>query len=224
MTVQQSNTDPLSSFRPRITIQVIAPNTAYDGEILSYELPPTLSLADLKGFVNAETNLPQDSQQFWLNNNPIQGNEKTLEELGIKDDDMLAMLMRQPEQENNMGSRRRQQNAQARPQGGQRPELSPENIEAQRQSLLNNPEAMAQVRQQVPALVEVVNDRDRFREVWMEMVRTDEARYQEGLEQMRQLNDDPFDVEKQKEIEEMIRKNTVNENLEFAYEHNPEGM
>lgn len=203
---------------------MIAPNTAYDGEILSYELPPTLSLADLKGFVNAETNLPQDSQQFWLNNNPIQGNEKTLEELGIKDDDMLAMLMRQPEQENNMGSRRRQQNAQARPQGGQRPELSPENVEAQRQSLLNNPEAMAQVRQQVPALVEVVNDRDRFREVWMEMIRTDEARYQEGLEQMRQLNDDPFDVEKQKEIEEMIRKNTVNENLEFAYEHNPEGM
>ena len=224
VTVLRSNTDPLSSFRPRITIQVIAHNTAYDGEILSYEPPPTLSLADLKGFINAETNLPQDSLQFWLNNSPIQGDQKTLEELGIKDDDMLAMLMRQPEQENNMGSRRRPQNAQGRPQGRQSAELSPEYIEAQRQGLLNNPASMAQVRQQVPALVEVVNDRNRFREVWMEMIRTDEARYEEGRAQMRELNDDPFDVEKQKQIEEMIRKDTVNENLEFAYEHNPEGM
>lgn len=208
----------MSVSRPRITISVIAPNTSFDGEILSLDLPPGLSLADLKGFVNAETNLPQASQQFYLNNNPIQGDEKTLEEVGIKDGDMLAMLMR-PEQQNNMGSQRIQQNQQRRSQGGE----NSQEIEMTRQRILNNPAAMAQVRDQRPALAEAINDGNRFREVWMEAVREDEARQQERLEQMRLLNEDPFNVEAQRKIEEIIRQETVQENLQFAYEHNPEG-
>ncbi|KAI6883420.1 hypothetical protein KC334_g16210, partial [Hortaea werneckii] len=93
--------------RPRVTISIIAPNHDLDQDFISLDLPPGLSLADLKGFVNAETNVPQSSQQFYLNNLPIHGDEKTIEEAGIKDGDMLAMLMRQPDQQNNMGSTQR---------------------------------------------------------------------------------------------------------------------
>lgn len=82
---------------------------------------------------------------------------------------------------------------------------------------------MAQVRSQRPALVEAINDSTRFREVWMEMVREDHNREFERLEQMRLLNEDPFNVDAQRKIEEMIRQQSVQENLQFAYEHNPEG-
>ena len=138
---------------------------------------------------------------------------------------MLAMLMRQQQQQqpqqdtNSMGQGRRQQN----PQRRQGPGQDPQEIETTRLSILGNPTAMAQVREQRPALAEAINDSNRFREVWMEMIRENEDREQERLEQMRLLNEDPFNVEAQRKIEEMIRQQSVQENLQFAYEHNPEG-
>ena len=88
------------------------------------------------------------------------------------------MLMRQPQQENNMGSQRRQQNTQRRPPG-----QNPQEIETARLSILGNPAAMAQVRQQRPALAEAINDKERFKEVWMEMIGEDGDRERERLEQ-----------------------------------------
>ena len=170
--------------------------------------------------MHAETQLPQASQQFYLNNTPIQGDQKSLEEAGIRDGDMLAMLMRQEQQQSNMAPRRPQQ------QGGQRrgaQGTGPQEIETARLSILGNPAAMAQVREQRPALAEAINDTNRFRDVWLEMIREDEVRETERLEQMRLLNEDPFNVDAQRKIEEMIRQQSVQENLQFAYEHNPEG-
>ncbi|KAK0268187.1 DNA damage-inducible protein 1 [Friedmanniomyces endolithicus] len=215
--MKRANTD-ISSFtppnRPRITISIIAPNHALDQELITLDLPPGLSVGDLKGFVNAETHLPQAAQQFYLNNTPIAGDDKTLEEAGVKDGDMLAMLMRQPEQPNNMNAQRRQQR---RPAG-----RSPHEIETSRLSILGNPAAMAQVREQRPALAEAINDTNWFKEVWEKMDREDAEREQERREQMALLNEDPFNVEAQRKIEEMIRQESVQENLQFAYEHNPE--
>lgn len=217
--LQKDGTDSLSHHRPRITISIVAPNHALDQEFIILDLPPGLSVADLKGFVHAETGLPQPSQQFYLNNVLIQGDQKTLEEAGIKDGDMLAMLMRQPDQQNTMGTQRRQQaGGQRRPTG-----TSPQEIETTRLSILGNPAAMAQVREQRPALAEAINDSERFKQVWSDMLKEDDDREQERQEQMRLLNEDPFNIDAQRKIEEMIRQQSVQENLQHAYEYNPEG-
>ncbi|KXL50463.1 hypothetical protein M433DRAFT_387445 [Acidomyces richmondensis BFW] len=151
---------------PRITISIVAPGHDLDQEFLSYELPGDLSIGDLKGFISAETDLPASSQQFYLNSVPINGDKQSLDEAGIKDGDMLAMLMRSAEQPNNMGGQRLQQ-----PQGQQRraSNADADEIETARLSIMGNPRAMAQVREQRPALAQAVSDPIRFREVWMEM-------------------------------------------------------
>lgn len=209
--------------RPRVTISIVAPNHALDQELITLDLPPGLTLADLKGFVHAETALPQASQQFYLNNVALTGDDKTIEEVGINDGDMLAMLMRQPETPNsNMGTQqRRQQQQQRRQPPGT---AGTDQIETTRLSILGNPAAMAQVREQRPALAAAINDRTRFAAVWQEMLRDDENRERDRLEQMRLLNEDPFNIDAQRKIEEMIRQQSVQENLQFAYEHNPEGL
>ncbi|KXT13802.1 hypothetical protein AC579_2338 [Pseudocercospora musae] len=204
--------------RPRITIQIIAPNHQLDQELINLDLPPGLSLADLKGFVTAETHIPSTSQQFYLNNQTLQGDEKSLEEAGVRDGDLIAMLMSQPPQQNNMGGQRRGQQSQQR-RGAPN---SPEEIETTRLSILGNPAAMNQIREQRPALAAAMNDSNRFREVWQEMRREDDDRERERMEQIRLLNEDPFNIDAQRKIEEMIRQESVQENLQFAYEHSPE--
>lgn len=207
--------------RPRITIQVIAPNTELDQKTLSFDLSLDLTLTDLKSFVNAETNIAPESQHFFLNNQPVQGgdDQRTLADVGLKDEDMLAVLIRQPGQQNAMGGPR------AQPQTGRRTtrEQPEQEIETMRQSILSNPNAMQQLRDQRPALAEAINDSARFKEALMRMEQEAEAIRNEQLEQMRLLNDDPFNVDAQRKIEEMIRQESVQENLQFAYEYNPEG-
>jgi DNA damage-inducible protein 1 len=117
----------------------------------------------------------------------------------------------QQHQQPNMGAQQQQQ------QG------SPADIERTRLSILGNANAMAQVREQRPALAEAINDSNRFREVWTDMMREDERREGERMEQMRLLNEDPFNIDAQRKIEEMIRQQSVQDNLQHAYEHNPEG-
>jgi DNA damage-inducible protein 1 len=209
--------------RPRITIQIIAPNHALDQELLNLDLPSGLTLADLKGLVAADTDIPQQSQQFYLNNQVLQGDEKSLDDAGVKDGDLIAMFMSRP-QRNNMGAQRqREQQGQQQQQQRRGPPNNTQEIETTRLSILGNPAAMNQIREQRPALADAIDDSNRFREVWLEMRREDEEREQQRLEQIRLLNEDPFNIEAQAKIEEMIRQEKVQENLQFAYEHNPEG-
>lgn len=211
------------AIRPRVTISIIAPDHALDQELLTLDVGTGLSIADFKALVHAETGIAESLQQFYLNNVTLQPDSKTLEEVGVKDGDMLAMLTRQPpqqtQQQNSMGSQRRQQ------AGGQRrpPGNDAQEIETARQSIIQNPGAMSSIRESRPALAAAVHDPNRFREVWLQMINEDEAREQDRLEQMRLLNEDPFNIEAQQKIEEMIRQQSVQENLQHAYEHNPEG-
>lgn len=119
-----------------------------------------------------------------------------------------------------MGTQRRGQ-AQAQQQRGA---VSNDQAETTRLQVLGNPAQLAEMRDRFPSLAAVINDSNRFREAWQEMLNADQNRERERQEQMRLLNEDPFNVEAQRKIEEMIRQESVQENLHFAYEHNPEGM
>lgn len=204
--------------RPRITISINAPDEPADQELLNLDLPDGLTLADLKGFVQAESNLPVNAQYFFFNGQPLAGDNQTLEQAGIKDDDMLVVMIRR------QGQRPQGQPQRAQPQQ-QRPFRSQQDgeIETTRLRILGDHNALRSLQDQRPELAAAVNDPNRWREEWINMKRLQEEQQREHQRQLDLLNADPFNVEAQAKIEEMIRQERVIENLQHAYEHNPEG-
>lgn len=213
---------PLTSvLRPRVTISINAPNEPTDQDLLTLDLPPGLTVKDLKGFVEAETDFPADAQHFFLNGQPLHSETQTLEEAGVKDGEMLAVLVRRSGGVNRVTPTRQ-------PPSAPSPSRSPHNPrapdpEAVRQHILSNPAAQDELRQRRPELLATLNDPARWREAFNSMRRQEEEAERERQNQIRLLNEDPFNVEAQKKIEEIIRQDRVIENLQHAYEHNPEG-
>lgn len=133
---------------------------------------------------------------------------------------MLAMFMQDPQpQQSTMNTQRRGQAQQQQQRGS----TSDDQAETMRLGVLGNPAQLADMRERFPNLAAVINDSNRFREAWQEMLNADQSREREKQEQIRLLNEDPFNIEAQRKIEEIIRQNSVQDNLQFAYEHNPEG-
>ncbi|CAD0108826.1 unnamed protein product [Aureobasidium uvarum] len=181
---------------------------ALDEEFLPLDVDISSTLGHLKTQVHDGTGFPITSIQFFLNGAPVVGDEKTIDQAGIKNGEMLYMLVRE---QNNM-PRQQTRPQQSQPQQGR---FSNDQIETLRLQLLGNPQAMQQ-------LAAAASDPVRFRELYVDSIQQAEARERERREQMQLLNDDPFNIEAQQKIEEIIRQDRVMENLEYAYEHNPE--
>ncbi|GAB7354280.1 hypothetical protein MBLNU459_g4805t1 [Dothideomycetes sp. NU459] len=216
---------------PQVTIQINAPDHALDQEFFPLDLPPTASVADLKNTVNAGTGFPVDKLIFYLNGQPVVGDNKTLAEAGIKDGEMLAMLVREdhpPRRQPQQQSQHQQSHPppqQQRPAraGPARPSMmTAEDIETLRLTILGNADHTRQIQQSDPAMAAALNDATRWRELYYSKAQDEEDRERQRMDQMRVLNEDPFNAEAQRKIEEMIRQDRVMENLEYAYEHNPE--
>lgn len=112
---------------------------------------------------------------------------------------------------------RRPQAARPRPGGG---ENDPELIRLQ---VLGNPALRQQLQGQHPELASAVDDPARFARIFTDSQDRERRERNERQREIERLNDDPFNVENQRKIEEMIRQERVMENLQNAMEHNPEG-
>lgn len=198
--------------RPRVTINIAASGSQSDNDLLTLDLPPGLTVKDLKGFIEAETSLPAASQRIYLNGQAVANETQTLEEAGIKDGEMVAVVVRQPR-------------AAANPQRAHRPRNTggpdPEGI---RQQLLSDPGRLVAIREQDPELAAALMDPDMWRQAWAHRQRQQEEAQAERRNQIALLNEDPFNVDAQRKIEELIRQERVSENLELAYKENPEGL
>ena len=131
---------------------------------------------------------------------------------------MLAVLIRR--RADPAPARRSQPNASA---SGSAPAQGGPDPEAVRLQVLGNPQTQENLRKSRPDMYAAMNDPARWRQAFdMERRREAEAD-RERQQQIALLNEDPFNIEAQKKIEEIIRQDRVIENLQHAYEHNPEG-
>ena len=183
----------------------------------------SLTIADLKSYIAAETSFAESRQLLYFNGQPVQGEGKTLEELNIKDGEMIALLISEEESQGQPQSSQRSGQAQSSgaPAGAMN---SPAQIEQMRQACLRDAGQLERIRQQQPDLANAVHVQQRFKEVFEGLLGAERDRERERQNQMRLLNEDPFNVDAQRKIEEIIRQDRVMENLQHAYEHNPEGQ
>lgn len=231
--IQQADAMLTQPYR-RITISITAPEGALEQDLLSLEVGPDMTTADLKAVIQSDTNIPQARQVLYYNGQHLTDDTKTLGQIRLKEGDMLAMLVQAPSAQ---GPSRRagQTQAAGAPYTGQaqadrsgavtsqreRQRAGPEELRLQ---ALGDPRVLDQLRRQVPELADSVHDPQRFQRMWEDLARNQEEAERAKQREMALLNEDPFNIEAQAKIEEIIRQEAVMENLQHAMDYNPEGM
>ncbi|KAL9621177.1 MAG: hypothetical protein Q9160_004309, partial [Pyrenula sp. 1 TL-2023] len=188
-----------------------------------------MTIADVKALVEGETQISSSIQHLFppdtLSKPPQERhsleNSKTLQQLSLKEGDVLIMIARDPAQNTDRRRRGGQPVTQSGSQAQQRPNRGPD-VEQLRLQALGNPAVMNSLHQHDPNLAEAANDRERFHAT-MEAFQRRQAEIETEKEaKLALLNADPMNADAQREIAEMIRKEHVNENIQKALEEHPE--
>ncbi|KAF3767682.1 hypothetical protein M406DRAFT_275307 [Cryphonectria parasitica EP155] len=188
-----------------------------------------MTVEALRSSIHGETHIDPAAQHLYHNGRLISDNNKTMEELSIGDGEMLALHVRDMRGSTGVPTNNSSSSGQAgsSTQNQQQPgaprsavQTDPEVIRLQ---FLGNPSLIPELRRTQPRLADHINDPQQFA---AEFRNAADREFRDKAERQRQiaaLNADPFDVEAQAKIEEMIRQERVMENLQNAMEHNPEG-
>ena len=189
--------------------------------MITIDVGQDMTIADLKAVIQSDTKVPSSLQALLYNNRELLDDSKTLEQYGIRQDAMLGMEIKNAEGRAERSDRGRAEPAsQVDRAEAARRDPDPEVIRLQ---ALGNPQILAQIRGQNPTLANAVPDPNRFREVWESIERKQRDMNAEKQRELALLNADPFNVEAQAKIEEIIREERVMENVQNAMDYAPEG-
>lgn len=196
-------------------------------DLLTIDVGPDMTIADLKAVIQSDSNVPTAAQAIYHNGRELRDESRTLYQCQVKQDDMLGMLVRNAQgpatQPRNPSQEQAQGSSQAaRGQGNRRPSALPD-PEMIRLQALGDTNILARLRSQAPQLADAVSDPARFRQGWEMMEQQANEREAAKQREYALLNQDPFNVEAQAKIEEMIRQQRVEENLQNALDYTPEG-
>lgn len=200
----------------RITLNIFNPQAADQDSLLTLEIFPDMTLATLRESIKADANIDPTSQHIYHNGRLLSDDSKTMEQLQVGDGEMLALHVRDMRSNTTVPQQARRQEPRRRQPGEQDPELI-------RLQLLGDPAIRQQVHRQHPELAAAVDDPVRFARIFQDSRDREQRERQERQREIERLNDDLFNVDNQRKIEEMIRQERVMENLQNAMEHNPEG-
>ncbi|KAJ2317498.1 DNA damage-inducible protein 1 [Coemansia sp. RSA 2704] len=190
-------------------------------DAFSVEVDESMQLDDLHAVLEMDCNVSKDRLVLLHNGKPVTEN-KQLGELGFKADDTLHVFDKAQQQPARVaGGNSNSSNAGGNGSGSG---LSPQ-LEAHRQQVLGNPQLMRQLEQTHPDIAEAARSNPaEFGRLLMQLREQQEQAAQQQQQEMERLNADPFDVEAQQRIEEMIRQENIMRNMEVALEHNPESF
>lgn len=213
----------------RITLNVFNPLEGDQDKLVTLEVFPDMTAATLREFIKTETNIEPSAQHIYHNGRLISDDPKTMEQLGIADGEMLAVHVRGAVSAATANSapvprqapqQQQQQQFRQPPPGQQAPQMrDPETVRLQ---ILGSPSMRQQLERQNPDLAAVVDNPVAFAETMRSSFDREQRERVERQREISRLNEDPFNIENQHKIEEMIRQERVMENLQNAMEHNPE--
>ncbi|BFZ62040.1 DNA damage-inducible protein 1 [Saitoella coloradoensis] len=180
--------------------------TTPSGDMYHLDVMPSMPLEDMKVLVEFESGVTAAQQTLLHNSVELRDDKKTLEELGIKDNDMILLTPL------HFG---------LAPQASSQTPMN--DSEMMRLRMLGNAQTMQQLEQTFPEMADAArNNPTRFSQLLQEMQNRQMELERARVREMAALEADPFDVEAQRKIEEAIRQQAIAENLDAAMEHNPE--
>ncbi|CAN3375502.1 hypothetical protein DIURU_003654 [Diutina rugosa] len=192
----------------------------HQGDVIPVEVPDQLTLADFKAYLEAETSVGPQHQKLVKDGNEINGDDKSLSEVGLVDGDMVQLL--------NTAAPAATAAASRPPAPAPRPGQVPASIiESQRQQILNTPQLREQIIRQQPEMEAVLQDPVRFRQVMEQTFAHMGQMGGGGVEnsaEYQRLMQNPDDPESQKRIMELIQQEAIDENYRLAYEITPEAF
>lgn len=178
-----------------------------DGEeIYNLEIDSQMAIEDLKALLEAESGVSPQSQHLFYHGRELNEPKKTLEEYQVGQNEVIHM---------------QQQRQQVLQQGSS---SGHPNFDVMRQHVLRDPLLLQQLESTNPELARAArHDPARFSAMVQQIEQTRRnAELQKS--QLAAVNDDPFDIEAQKRIEDAIRQENIAANLEAAMEYNPESF
>lgn len=176
-----------------------------------------MTLSDVKAFIEAETSVPPSAQIFLNSGRPVADNSITLAQMNVQEGDVVAVAVQSKRPSRSVPAQRSTTGQQ--PAQRARSDNDPEQA---RLRVLGDPVLMAEWRRQDPELAAAASDQDKFHDLYTARQRQYAEVQREKEEQYALLAADPFNVDAQQKIEEMIRQERVAENLQKAMEENPE--
>ncbi|CAN6926184.1 unnamed protein product [Brassica oleracea] len=184
-------------------------------QIITLDVDSHETVENVKALLEVEANVPIQQQQLLYNGNEMRNSDK-LSALGVKDDDLLMMMVSNASSGSAAGS-----------DLGMNPDGSASNPAAFQQHIGGDSNIMGQLFQTDPELAQVISgsDLNKLQDVLRSRHQQRSVAQRQKEEELALLYADPFDVEAQKKIEAAIRQQKgIDENWEAALEHNPEGF
>ncbi|WZY73786.1 hypothetical protein YC2023_006026 [Brassica napus] len=183
-------------------------------QIITLDVDSHETVENVKALLEVEANVPIQQQQLLYNGNEMRNSDK-LSALGVKDDDLLMMMVSNASSGSVGGS-----------DLGMNPDGSASNPAAFQQHIRGDANIMGQLFQTDPELAQVISgsDLNKLQDVLRSRHQQRSVAQRQKEEELALLYADPFDVEAQKKIEAAIRQKGIDENWEAALEHNPEGF
>ena len=218
-----------SALHRQLTIQVLA-QTSAEPFILSAELAPDSTIADLKTFLVASADLPSNTPQHtWIlnhNGNIVSSSDETsLKDVGIVDGDLVTATPRPIQAAP-------QTQTLSQTQSAEPVNLSPEvaaRMEELRQHILSHQGTRTQFEQQAGAeftrdgsdLNTILNDPSLFARKWQDLEQRRRQEMNRLAAEEARLDSD-VNEENQKEIMRRIQQEQIRADLEKVLEDNPE--
>ncbi|KAI5963847.1 DDI1 [Candida theae] len=193
----------------------------FSGDIISVDVPESLSLEDFKAYLQAETGISPAEQNLKLNGNPLKAN-KTLTELGIVNNDLL--ILSKARENHAPPSSSASQSATTPATGHPSNSQINDRVEMVRQQILSDPRALETMRVTQPSLYNAINNPETFRSLMIEQVREEQRDSSSSQAELLRLQQDPDNPENQARIMELIQQEAIEENMKLAWDISPESF
>lgn len=192
-------------------------------QILNIELPGDFEIDDFLAYLESETQIPPKDQVLLYDNKELPLRSPTVRVLSdwkLEEDTLLVLRKNTYSTSNsNINEPATESSSQMNPDKMLDSPYMSEQIEKTRQQMLSNPSMQMQID---PALRNVLNDKDKFKEEMVKISKQSFKRELEERQKLQQVYNNPDSAESQKKILEIIRQQAIDENMRTAMEETPE--